>query len=485
APTKEEDPDFSMYDARYSVIYWRPSTTQNATGGQIVDPRSGEILKGEVNMYHNIMNLLTNWYFIQVGPLDERAQTLPLPDDLMGRLVEYVVTHEIGHSIGMPHNMKASSQYPADSVRSESFLRRMGHVSTLMDYSRMNYVAQPEDNIPPELLLPRIGPYDRFAVRWAYAPIPGAKTPEDELETLNEWAREQDTKPWLRWTTSDSPNDPGALTEAVGDEDAVYSSTLALKNLQRVMDMLVDVTEKEGKDYSQLEELYGQAVSQWGRYMGHVAAVVGGADTQERLGTGPRFKPVSRQRQEEAVQFLAENAFQTPEMFSDVEILSRIEAAGVLQRLRQSQSRVINTLLNKGRMDRLSEYEAFVDDPSSVYTAADLMEDLREAIWSELDDRTVTVDVYRRNLQRAYLEGVERQLNPPAAGEGGGGGRRGGFGQAQQPRWESDQRPVLRGELLELDALCEAAVERAGDAMTRLHLRDIRMEIERILKGDE
>ncbi len=483
APTKEEDPDFSMFDARYSAIYWLPSTTQNANGGQIVDPRSGQILKGEVRMYHNIMNLLTNWYFIQVAPLDERAQTLPLPDDLMGRLVQYVVTHEVGHSIGLPHNMKASSQYPADSLRSVSFLRRMGHVSTLMDYSRMNYVAQPEDNIPVELLVPRIGPYDRFAVHWGYAPVPGAHTPEDELETLNEWAREQDTKPWLRWTTSDSPNDPGALTEAVGDADVVYSSTLALKNLQRVMDMMVDVTEKEGKDYSQLNELYGQAVSQWGRYMGHVAAVVGGAETQERLGTGPRFEPVSKERQEEAVAFLADNAFQTPDMFVDTEILARIEAAGVIPRLRRAQGRVITTLLNKGRMDRLSEYEALARNSSEVYTAADLMEGLRGAIWGELNESTVTIDVYRRNLQRAFLETVERQLNPPPAGEAGGG-RRGRGGQ-QQPHWESDQRPVLRGELVELDALCEAAIERAGDAMTRLHLRDLRMEIERILDGDE
>jgi Met-zincin/Domain of unknown function (DUF5117)/Domain of unknown function (DUF5118) len=485
APSKEEDPDFSLFDARYSAIYWLPSTTPNANGGQIVDPRSGEILKGEVRMYHNIMNLLTNWYFTQVAPLDERAQELPLPDDLMGRLVQYVVTHEIGHSIGLPHNMKASSQYPADSVRSVSFLRRMGHVSTLMDYSRMNYVAQPEDSIPPELLIPRIGPYDRFAVRWGYRPILGATTPEEELETLNEWAREQDTKPWLRWTTSDSPNDPGALTEAVGDADAVYSSTLALKNLQRVMEMLVGVTEKEGKDYSQLDELYGQAVSQWGRYMGHVAAVVGGAETQERLGTGPRFEPVSKERQQEAIAFLAENAFETPEMFIDAEILARVEASGLILRLRQAQGRVITTLLNKGRMDRLSEYEALAPNSDDVFTAADLMEGLRGAIWGELDERTVTIDVYRRNLQRAFLETVERQLNPPPPGEASGGpGRRGGFGQ-QQPRWESDQRPVLRGELVKLDALAEAAIERAGNAMTRLHLRDIRMEIERILDGED
>jgi hypothetical protein len=484
APTPEEDPDFSLYDARYSAIYWRPSTVANATGGQTVDPRSGQILKGEVNMYHNIMNLLRNWYFIQVGPLDERAQSLPMPDSLIGRLVEYVVTHEIGHSIGMPHNMKASSQYPADSLRSESFLRRMGgHVATLMDYSRMNYVAQPEDNIPVELLIPGVGPYDRFAVSWGYKPIPGATTPDEEWDTLNQWSRVQDTVPWLRWTTSDSRNDPGALTEAVGDADAVYSTTLALRNLERVMGMLVDVAEKEGEEYDTLDELYGAAVSQWGRYMGHVAAVVGGAETQEKLGTGPRFEPVSRERQAEAVRFLAENAFRTPEMFVDREILTRIEAEGVIPRLRQAQSRVINTLLNKSRMDRLVEYEALAGSASRAYTAADLMEDLREAIWSELEGATVRVDVYRRNLQRAFMEAVDQQLNPPPPRETGGGG----FGQQaqQQPRWESDQRPVLRGELRTLDAMLGQAIPRASDSMTRLHLEDIRMEIERLLDTSE
>jgi hypothetical protein len=483
APTPEEDPDSSLYDARYSAIYWRPSTVANATGGQVVDPRSGQILKGEVNMYHNIMNLLRNWYFIQVAPLDARARTLPMPDSLIGRLVEYVVTHEIGHSIGMPHNMKASSQYPADSLRSESFLRRMGgHVSTLMDYSRMNYIAQPEDNIPVELLIPGVGPYDRFAVSWGYKPIPGAATPDEEWETLNQWSRVQDTVPWLRWTTSDSRNDPGALTEAVGDADAVYSTTLALRNLRRVMDMMVGVAEKEGEDYSTLDELYENAVSQWGRYMGHVAAVVGGAETQEKLGTGPRFQPVSRERQEEAVEFLAENAFRTPEMFVDVEILTRIEAEGVIPRLRQAQSRVINALLNKNRMDRLVEYEAMAESSSRAYTAADLMEDLREAIWGELDDGTVRIDVYRRNLQRAFMEAVDQQLNPPPASQSGGGR----FGQQQQqPRWESDQRPVLRGELRTLDAMLAQAGPKAGDSMTRLHLEDLRMEIERLLDATE
>ncbi|MDZ4673532.1 MAG: zinc-dependent metalloprotease, partial [Gemmatimonadota bacterium] len=334
APTPEQDPDWSNHTLGKSIIYWRPSTVANATGGQVVDPRSGEIIKGEVNMYHNVMNLLRNWYFIQVSPLDPRGRALTLPDSLMGKLVEYVVTHEIGHSIGFPHNMKASHMYHPDSLRSVSFLRRMGgHVSTLMDYSRFNYVAQPEDNIPVDLLIPQVGPYDKYSVMWAYKPIPGARTPDEEWTVLDGWSRWQDTMPWLRWTTSDAPNDPANLTEAVGDMDPVYSTGLALRNLRRVMSTLIPVAERPGQDYTQLEELYSNAVQQWQRYMNHVAAVIGGADTQEKYGTGARFEPVSRARQQAAMRFLAENAFTTPDYLVTPDILRRIEAAGVLDRL--------------------------------------------------------------------------------------------------------------------------------------------------------
>ena len=480
APTTDEDPDWSLYDLRHSVIYWRPSEIPNATGGQIYDPRSGEILKGEVNMYHNVMNLLRNWYFIQVGPLDPRAQNLPLPDSLMGRLVEYVVTHEIGHSIGFPHNMKASSQYPADSVRSATFLRRMGgHVATLMDYSRFNYVAQPEDNIPVNLLIPNIGPYDRFAVRWGYRPIPEAHTPDEEWDTLDRWSRVQDTIPWFRFSTSDATNDPGNLTEAVGDENAVYSSGLALRNLHRVMDMLIDVAERPGQDYELLEELYQNAVSQWGRYMGHVAAVIAGAETQEKYGTGERFQPVSRARQQEAMRFLGENAFDTPDYFIDPVILRRIEAEGIIPRIRAGQASVLRTLINTTRLNRLVEYEALAGSADRAYTVADLMSDLRSGVWGELSNTPVSIDVYRRNLQRAYLETIDAELNPPEADDDDGPS----FipPQFRRPTYASDARPILRGELSELDAAVEQAIGRAGDSMTRLHLRDVRMEIERIL----
>jgi hypothetical protein len=474
-----DDPDWSLFDARHSVIYWRPSTVANATGGQTVDPRSGQILKGEVNMYHNIMELQRNWYFIQVGPLDPRAQQLPLPDSLMGRLVEYVVTHEIGHSIGFPHNMKASAMYPADSIRSVSFLERKGsHVATLMDYSRFNYVAQPEDSIPLDLLIPKVGPYDRFAVKCGYRPILEASTPDEEREVLDRWARAQDTVPWFRFSTSDAPNDPENITEAVGDADAVKSTTLALRNLERVMDMMLPVAERPGEDYSLLRELYGQAVGQWGRYMRHVAALIGGALTQEKYGTGPRFEPVSRERQREAMAFLQSHAFQPPEMFLDDEILWRIEAEGAVDRIRTAQAGILTTLLSPRKLNTLVEYEALGRE--DVYRLTEFMAQLREGVWGGLDGGSVRTDIYRRNLQRAYLESVDGELNPTEAQLEREGNLPAAF--RRPPRSANDVRAVLREELRTIDRLAQRAEGNAADAMTRIHLRDVRAEIARILE---
>jgi hypothetical protein len=480
APTPEQDPNFSLFDARHSVIYWRPSTVANATGGQIVDPRSGQILKGEVNMYHNIMELQKNWYFIQASPLDARAQKLPLPDSLMGRMVEYVVTHEIGHSIGFPHNMKASAMYPVDSLRSRTFLERMnGHVSTLMDYSRFNYVAQPEDNIPPHLLIPQLGPYDHYAVKWGYSPIPGARTPDEEKPTLDRWAREQDQFPWLRFTTPDAQGDPENNTEAVGDADAVKATTLGMKNLERVVASLIKVAEVPGENYDELETLYGEAVSQWGRYMGHVGAIVGGAYTQEKYGTGPRFTPLEKSRQREAVQYLNKTAFQVPSMFLDPAILRRIENSGVVERVRVRQTAVVNSLLSQPRLNRLIEFEALASRPSEAYTLSDLMGDLRTGIFGELSQGSVRVNVYRRNLQRAFVAAADARLNPapvPAAAAAAFGGAA-----AQTPLAGSDVRAAMRAALQDLDALAAQALPKAADGMTRIHLRDLRTEIAKVL----
>src|SRR5688572_9259389 len=313
APTAEQDPDWSAEDARYSVIRWLPSTTENASGPHVHDPRSGEILETDIQFYHNVMNLARNWYFVQVGALDPRAKTLPLPDDLMGKLVQYVAAHEVGHTLGFQHNMKASSMYTLAQVRDPKWVKENGHTPTLMDYSRFNYVAQPEDRIAVEDLIPKIGPYDKWAAMWGYKPIPGATSAQAEKKTLDEWARQQDAKPWLRFSTEGSAGtDPGELSEAVGDEDAVAATTLGMKNLERVAAMLMTATTTTttGEPFTDLEEVYARVLGQWSLEMNHVAAIVGGYNSQQKhVGqTGVRFQLIPRAKQEGAVNYLVQNA---------------------------------------------------------------------------------------------------------------------------------------------------------------------------------
>jgi hypothetical protein len=465
APTKEQDPDWSPEDARYSVIRWLPSTIENASGPHIHDPRSGEILETDIQFYHNVMNLARNWYFVQVGHLDPRAKTLPLPDDLMGQLVQYVAAHEVGHTLGFQHNMKASSMYPAAKVRDPKWVKENGHTPTLMDYSRFNYVAQPEDGIAIADLIPKIGPYDKWATMWGYKPIPGATSAEAERKTLDEWARQQDTTPWLRFTTEGSAGaDPGELTEAVGDEDAVASTTLGMKNLERVAAMLLTATTtRTGDPFNDLEQVYGRVLSQWALEMNHVAAIVGGFNSQQKhIGqNGVRFQLIPRAKQEGAVKFLADNAFKAPRWALNPEILRRIEPIGVLDRIEASQSRVLNSLLSSGRVLRLVEQDA-IDGPKA-YAPLDFLADVRRGVWSEIYSGPPTpIDAYRRNLQRAYVETLGNRINGA---------------QAQS----DDVRAFFRGELRTLDRDLEGAVPRQTDRATSMHLQDVRMQIARAL----
>jgi uncharacterized protein DUF4953/uncharacterized protein DUF5117/uncharacterized protein DUF5118 len=485
APSKAEDPDWAAEDARYSVIRWLPSTTENAVGPHVHDPRSGEIIEADLQIYHNVMNLTRDWYWTQVGAVDPRARKLPLPDSLQGRLMEYVIAHEIGHSLGFQHNMKSSATYPADSIHNKDFVHRMGHTATLMDYSRFNYVAQPEDNILLEDLVPRIGPYDIWAVKWGYTPIAAAKTPDDERKTLDEWAREQDTKPWLRFSTHDAEgSDPRDNTEAVGDADAVKSTGFGIKNIKRLVPMLMPATASALKDDADLEELYGRLVGQWATELRHVAVIVGGAETQEKYGSqpGPRFTAVSAQRQKDAVKFLNENAFATPSFFLKKDILDRIGPDGAITRISNAQRGILNLLFNDARMARLVEFEAQAENPAATYSLPTYLADVRGGIWGELANGSVKIDAYRRALQHDYIDIVKSKVNPPATpaaapGGGGGGGGRGGAAPLSSP----DSKALLRAELRTLDGQLASAAGKATDAMTRAHIADIRHEIDEAL----
>jgi hypothetical protein len=472
APSAQQDPDFSPEDIRYSVIRWLPSTIENAMGPHISDPRTGEILNADIEFFHNIMNLERDWYFLQAGPLDPRAQKLPLPDDLMGRLLESAVAHEVGHTLGLEHNMKASSMYPQEKMRDGAWLQKMGHTPSIMDYARYNYVAQPEDHIDPADLVPRIGPYDKWAIAWGYRPIAHAATPDAEKGTLDQWAREQDKTPWYRFSTAGAAgSDPGELTEAIGDADALQSTALGIKNLQRVAKMLLPATStKPGEPYEDLAELYSRMLGQWMVELNHVAAIVGGFDTREKYvgQDGLLFTPVARARQMEAVKFLNDNAFPTPTWALDPQILRRIEPIGALSRIRNAQNGVLNTLLSSYRFARLVEQEAV--DGASAYSPEDFLADVRKAIWRELDSPHVKIDAYRRNLQHAYLDLVNNKLNnTPASG---------GFGFTAR---SADERPMYRAELKSLNTAIGAALARTTDHETRAHLEGARDQIARIL----
>jgi uncharacterized protein DUF4953/uncharacterized protein DUF5117/uncharacterized protein DUF5118 len=472
APTAAEDPDWSAEDARYAVIDWLPSTTENAVGPHTADPRTGEILSAHLQIYHNVMNLNRDWYWTQVGALDPRMTRLPLPDSLAGRLMEYVIAHEIGHSIGLQHDMKGSSMYSADSIHNASFVHRMGHTPSLMDYSRYNYAAQPEDHIALEDLIPRVGPYDIWAISWGYRPIPSATSADAERTTLDEWAREQDSKPWLRFETVDAAGaDPGAETEAVGDADPVKSTGYGIKNIKRLVPMLIPATINPTEDNSDLKELYARLFGQWSTELRHVANVIGGVETQEKYGSqaGPRFTPISKARQVAAVKFLNENAFVTPTFFLRPEIISRIEPSGTVAMVNGAQSGVLNTLLSNARMQRMLEWEA--SGKGEAYTVPQLFADVRGGVWGELSAPSVKIDVYRRGLQHAYIDALKNKVNPPAAPAGAPAG----FTPAPVP---ADVRSLARQELKTVDGEIAAAQRKTSDMVTRAHLDDLRHEID-------
>jgi hypothetical protein len=355
--------------------------------------------------------------------------------------------------------------YTLANVRNPKWVKENGHTPTLMDYSRFNYVAQPEDGIAVEDLIPKIGPYDKWATMWGYKPIPGATTPEAEKKTLDEWARQQDATPWLRFSTEGSAGtDPGELTEAVGDSDAVAATTLGMKNLERVAGMLLTATTtRSGDPYTDLEEVYGRVLGQWALEMNHVAAIVGGYNSQQKhIGQqGVRFQLLPRAKQEGAVKFLVDNAFYAPKWALNPEVLRRIEPVGVLDRVEASQTRVLNSLLSSARVLRLVEQNAL--DGPAAYAPLDFLADVRRGVWAEIYGTTAApIDPYRRNLQRAYVETLGNRVNGT---------------QAQS----DDVRAFFRGELKTLDRDLETAAARTQDRATELHLQDVRMQIARAL----
>ena len=477
APTPQEDAAFDLDDARYSTIRWLPSQIENAYGPHTSDPRTGEILQSNIGWYHNITSLLEAWWWVQVGAVDPRARHLPLPDSLMGQMVAYVATHEVGHTLGLPHNQLSSGYYPVDSLRSPTYSRRNGTSYSIMDYARNNYVAQPGDDAQ---LMPKIGPWDYYVIDWGYRRIPRATTPDAERPVLDSLARLQDSMPWLRFGNPDGI-DPRTQTEALGD-DPVKATGYGLANIMRLVPMLLPATTTDRlEDYSLLDDLYGRLIGQWAFEMGHVAVVPGGVWRQEKYPdqAGVIHTAVPRARQAEAVRFLNEHAFTTPLYFLDAQVLRRIEPTGFVERIRTRQTAILNTLFQDARLSRLAEQGATLP-PGTAYTLADLFSDVRRGIFTELVATRPVVDAYRRNLQRAFVDQMDRLINTPLVTTPPPGfGQFPGF--VPPPPRPGDARALARLELQELQATLRTALARATDRTTRAHFGDLQARIDHIL----
>jgi hypothetical protein len=457
------DPDWSAEDARYSIVRWVPTPTEAQS--TVRDPRSGEILSAIVDVYPNVQTFGPTWYFVQAGPLDKRAAALPLPDDLNGELLRFQVAHGIGHALGLPHNLKASSTYTVAQIRDPKFVKDMGFTASIMDEARFHYVAQPEDGIDAADLIPKIGPYDKFAVAWGYKPVPSAKNPDAEKATLDQMVKEQDTKTYLRFSTEGATAaDPGENNDAVGDADAVAATTLGMKNLSRVAAMMFKATTtKVGDPWDDLEAVYGRLAAQWGAEMGHVVKLVGGLESQQvHIGQpGARFKTVPRAKQIEAMNYVVNNAFQVPAFMIDKDVLRRIQPTGALDRVRAAQSSVLASLLQSARIDRMTE-QLTIDGPAIAYSPLQFLADVRAGVWSEITKPAASISIYRRNLQRAYLDEMDQKLNGT-------------------PASSAETRMLVKGELRALDRQLQTAIGTAADENTKRHLSDSREEIAIIL----
>ena len=457
-PSKEEDPEFSMEDIRYSSIRYVASTTRNAVGPSVSDPRSGEIIESDIIWYHNHLRSYRNRYLLETGAANPSARTLDTPDEEIGEMMRMVIAHEIGHALGLPHTMAASYAYPTESLRDGDFTQKNGIAATIMDYARYNYVAQPEDkNIR---FIRQLGPYDHYSINWGYRVIPTATTPKDEVKILDKWIDEKAGNPIYKFGYQRRGGfDPASQTEGIGN-DLIKASTYGIKNLKIVATNLPKWTSDQTNDYTDLNELYGELLSVWNRYINHVVGNIGGVfeDNKKPNQQGNVYSVLAKSKQKESLNWLLKNTFTTPNWLLDKNILANINHTGYVERMGRLQNRHLSSLLSESRLQRMTNAEVTSDD---FYAAADMVKDLRKGVFSEANS-TKNVTVYRRNLQKNFIDRLGVLLNSKSAKN-------------------SDISSISRGELTSLKYLTNNASKRAVNSITKYHYKDCVAKINAIL----
>ena len=478
APTKEENPEWSLEDSRFSAIVYKPSTIPNASGPSVADPRSGEIMESHINWYHNVMQLIRNWYFVQASPLDSRARKMVFDDELMGQLIRFVSSHEVGHTLGLRHNFGSSSTVPVEKLRDKAWVEANGHTPSIMDYARFNYVAQPEDNISTKGIFPRIGDYDEWAIAWGYRRFAEYKSADAEKTAMNKWVMEKMKNKRL-WFGDGETNrdDPRNQTEQVGD-DAVKGSLYGIKNLKRIMPNLNEWTKEPNEDYANLEMMYGEVTTQFNRYNNHVLRTIGGIMKTPKVTEEPGmvYETVAKVKQKEAVNYLNENLFKTPNWLINNDIYGKTGLNG-LKVIGDLQEGIIGNMFRSSTLNHLVQAATFPG--AETYTIPELLADVKKGVWGELPAHKA-IDVYRRQLQQMYVDRMDVVLNPPPVVIPQGIT----FGRGYTPPVDNDYVDVkasVRSHLIILKGEINSAAATSTDQMTKIHLREMSRRIEKAL----
>ena len=453
APNAKDNPNWSLEDSRHSAIVYKPSSFANAAGPIITDPRSGEILESHINWYHNLMSILQEWYMIQCGPNDPRAQKMKFDDDLMGQLIRSVASHEVGHSLGLTHNFGASASVPVEKLRDREWLAANGHTPSIMDYARFNYVAQPQDSVGERGLISRIGVYDLWAIEWGYRWFPQAKTAEEELPILNSWANERLRNDKLRFGSEFATGDPRSQTEDVGD-NAMKAGEYGIRNLQRVVPNLIQWTYQPHEGYRSLQRMYTALTNQFDYYLGHAMTYIGGEyETLKSMDQpGPVYETVPVEMQRDAMDFLARQVFKTPTWLLDTAILTRTGQSPTTI-VSRSQDMVLSGLLSSSNLAKIVASQATYGP--RAYQLIDFLDDLDEGMWTELTTFE-NISLYRRNLQRSY---IDRLLELATS--------------TRSDREYRDVAPIIIIKLGEIQQHIKKGMLKIKDVMSIYHLRYI------------